>query len=236
MSVIDFDVSTQVYLQNGSNLKDIAFVLQGITDKHLYINDGLLWSAYDFNSVPIDKCQLIKYDKGYHLIEIITGCKYIVFSKELMTFLITKEEKDIVSYEEEDIVSYEEDIIPTFIDNPLTYQGDEDHIARFRMLLKPINDIDSIYTTYINPKIYKQLQKLEDIDLAETIKYSFNSFLQYNGYQSDVEIKYFEDVFAEVLIKTDKPISNTHIYDIENNAVLELEDSNLLYFQHSLQY
>lgn len=102
----------------------------------------------------------------------------------------------------------------------------------FRFYLKSQDDDEGDCATYVNPKLFVMLEEENDIDLEETIAMSFRNYLVEKGYHNpQISIFYREDVFAELLIETDKHLSEDVIDDIENDALLSLYE-NIIYFKY----
>jgi len=100
----------------------------------------------------------------------------------------------------------------------------------FRMFLKSLDDQECNEHLYINKKMIKNLDDKNNIDLIDTIKLSFTSFLEMKNIKSQVSVIFHENTFAEVLIMSQKKISNEIIEIIENEALLDFNDGDIVFF------
>jgi hypothetical protein len=103
----------------------------------------------------------------------------------------------------------------------------------FRIYLKSIDDNEYINAVYVNNKILENIEKENDIDLGKTIELSFSSFLKKRGYDNvKIGIEFYENVFGEVVIYSNKEITNEIIQEIEENAILNVNTNDIIFFIH----
>ena len=81
--------------------------------------------------------------------------------------------------------------------------------------------------------MFSQLEIINDIDLRETLNISFSSFLSNKGYTASTNIYFYENKYAEIVIYTDKPIDKEIITRIEEDAILEVNSNDLIYFNYT---
>ncbi len=91
------------------------------------------------------------------------------------------------------------------------------------------DDIDEIL--YINRKIIKILDEKNHINLVESIRLSFSEFLELKGFpNAKIVLDFFEGNFGEIKIITTNPLPEDIIREIEEEAVLELSENNIVFF------
>ena len=107
-----------------------------------------------------------------------------------------------------------------------------DYEAVFRIQLKDFDDYDNNEPVYIGKKMFNELEIINDIDLKETLNISFSSFLKIKGYNVKTDLYFYENKYAEVVIYTNKPIDTNIIEQIEEDAILEVNSNDLIYFNY----
>lgn len=136
---------------------------------------------------------------------------------------LTSTEEDSSITESEASVSDEEESSEWSIDSCVNKTW-------FRMLLKDCDDEDE-ESMYLNSKTLSMIEYENELDIEETIKLSFQTFLENRNYENvDVKLGYHENVFAEIEIETSKPLSETDINEIEDEALLQLVGPDIIFF------
>jgi hypothetical protein len=107
--------------------------------------------------------------------------------------------------------------------------------THFRILVRNVYDNECLNSSFIDKEKFDALNE-GDIDLCETIKYSFSAFLISKGYQNiSIKISFFDFKFAEVNIFTSEDISSETISDIEENANLQVTTDEIIFFIHRVE-
>jgi len=155
-------------------------------------------------------------------------------STEFQSIVSSDSQEEIIDSQEE-IIDSQEEIIDSqeeIIDSQEEIiKSDFTYISFYRLFLKDAYDDEEMYTTYINPKILKQIEKDDDIDLEDTIKISFETFIKNKEYDNvNVCLVFFDDTYAEVKIETTKPLDEDLIKEIEDNAIFQLDNKDEIYF------
>ncbi|GAH24691.1 unnamed protein product, partial [marine sediment metagenome] len=71
-----------------------------------------------------------------------------------------------------------------------------------------------------------------DLDLEKTIKESFNIFLNYNHYNSEIDFFFTENTYGDIYIRTITPLTSNIKIEIEENALLELDNKDTISFKY----
>jgi hypothetical protein len=256
--MIKFNLTSELRISNGTKIEEIGNALQNFTKSYLYLDEELnLYSVNEFSEMPYENCILDVVENGFLLSEKSTGKLVHVFDKDLMNYLVdekveftsfqgySQEEKDI--YQEEIITT--ESMYETVEDESEKDESERDETvedetvedetvegldyeAVFRIQLKDFDDYDNNEPVYIGKKMFNELEIINDIDLKETLNISFSSFLKIKGYNVKTDLYFYENKYAEVVIYTNKPIDINIIEQIEEDAILEVNSNDLIYFNY----
>ena len=243
---MEFNIPLEII--QGASLEEIANYMQIFTDLYLYIDDSIrLYSVKNIQDIPYKNCVLVREQDGFLLSEEKTERLIQVFKPEVMEYLTQKIEfKEFVGYEEEYDSAEEYDsieekmnseefknkllkILDISEDNYTDYQTDisssQDYLVEtvFRIFLRDIEDLECFNAIHINKNTFSQIEIENDIDLKETIISSFTNFLKDKGYDVKVETDFYDNLFAEMKIFTNKKIDEKTINEIDFSAKLNVK-------------
>jgi hypothetical protein len=248
----------KIKLNNGASLEEVANMLQNFTFDYLYVENGVLKKVDKIQKISYEKCNLIEIHNGYVLQEKETKREITVFNKDFVEFLledssstsseeyfypenirncfedieIENAEKKLLhenTIDEAETSSTETSSTETFSTENNLSEEKLKFETRFRLYMKPEDDETNSEMVCINFKILKYLNMLNDINIEETIKLSFLSFLESKNYKNiKVSTIFKENVFCEVLINT--IISKDVIKEIEKEAILPINENEVIFF------
>ncbi len=154
--------------------------------------------------------------------------KYFSEASEEIPSLVEDSEEKYFSETSEEIPSLVEDSEEKYFSETSSTDYDtESNRFWFRMFLRSSDNI----TTYLNPEIFKLLESENEINMKDTITLSFEEHLKHNGYLNPkVSLDFFQNKYAEICITLNSDLDDDIIEEIEDNALLNLYDDEVIFF------
>ena len=189
---------------------------------------GFLYDESNEDKSNEDKTEEIETDKSENVImyENEVTKENVIMYESIDESQYTESEDESQYTESEDESQYTESE-ETSEDEELDYE------TIFRIFLKDSDDYDNIEPICINKKIFNDLEKHNEINLEETLNISFSSFLMLKGYIVKTDLSFYDNDFAEILIYTNKPIQKDIIKQLENDAVLNVNSNDIIFFVYT---
>lgn len=254
MDKLNLEINANLEISYGANMDELAYNLQKFTDKYLYIDDSMTIKFVDnIIDLPYENCKLIVNKKyGFLLYEESTDRVIQVFDKYLSMYLTGEIDFSENKISEDENSENSENISSDFSDSSENILGNSSeelrcnskkfaniitdlfipsHISNFRIYLREIDDNDYITSVNLNKKLIEKIEKDNEIDLEKTFNLSFTTFLNNQGYNNvKVNFEFYEDIFAEIVVFSNKKIEENIIKQIEENAVLHINKNDILFF------
>lgn len=93
----------------------------------------------------------------------------------------------------------------------------------FRIFIRDEEDLECFNAIHINQDTFSEIEIENDLDLRETIIISFTNFLKNKGYDVKVDVDFYDKLFAEMKIYTNKKLDEKTINEIDFSAKLNIE-------------